>query len=446
MSKPLPQPTRPAAERALLVGIELGSSEWPLRESLAELGRLAYTAGAEVVSTVTQQLSRPNPRTLIGSGKAEELARTARSLDADVVIFDDELTPSQQGNLERIIGRHTKVIDRTALILDIFGRHAKTHEGRLQVQLAQLQYLLPRLKGMWGHLVREQTRGGIGGRFGQGESQLEIDRRLVRDKISFLKRELAELDKRRAVQSKARWDSGIFRVALVGYTNAGKSMLLNRLTGAGVYVRDELFATLDPTTRTLELEAGRKITVTDTVGFIQKLPTTLVESFNSTLAEARAADLILKVVDAADPNREKQLVAVDEVLARIGASGIPFVSVYNKCDLLDEASCSALASSHPDAVLISALGGTGLQGLRYRIAQRAAQGDTTLTALIPYREGFLQRMVHERCQVIHEQYLPEGLLVTARAPTRVAVMLAPHLHESGPVDPQQVVPGLDASR
>ena len=446
MPKPLPQPTRPAAERALLVGIELGSSEWPLRESLAELGRLAHTAGAEVVSTVTQQLSRPNPRTLIGSGKAEELARTARSLDADVVIFDDELTPSQQGNLERIIGRHTKVIDRTALILDIFGRHAKTHEGRLQVQLAQLQYLLPRLKGMWGHLVREQTRGGIGGRFGQGESQLEIDRRLVRDKISFLKRELAELDKRRAVQSKARWDSGIFRVALVGYTNAGKSMLLNRLTGAGVYVRDELFATLDPTTRTLELEAGRKITVTDTVGFIQKLPTTLVESFNSTLAEARAADLILKVVDAADPNREKQLVAVDEVLARIGASGIPFVSVYNKCDLLDEASCSALASSHPDAVLISALGGTGLQGLRYRIAQRAAQGDTTLTALIPYREGFLQRMVHERCQVIHEQYLPEGLLVTARAPTRVAVMLAPHLHESGPVDPQQVVPGLDASR
>ena len=446
MSKPLPQPTRPAAERALLVGIELGSSEWPLRESLAELGRLAHTAGAEVVSTVTQQLSRPNPRTLIGSGKAEELARTARSLDADVVIFDDELTPSQQGNLERIIGRHTKVIDRTALILDIFGRHAKTHEGRLQVQLAQLQYLLPRLKGMWGHLVREQTRGGIGGRFGQGESQLEIDRRLVRDKISFLKRELAELDKRRAVQSKARWDSGIFRVALVGYTNAGKSMLLNRLTGAGVYVRDELFATLDPTTRTLELEAGRKITVTDTVGFIQKLPTTLVESFNSTLAEARAADLILKVVDAADPNREKQLVAVDEVLARIGASGIPFVSVYNKCDLLDEASCSALASSHPDAVLISALEGTGLQGLRYRIAQRAAQGDTTLTALIPYREGFLQRMVHERCQVIHEQYLPEGLLVTARAPTRVAVMLAPHLHESGPVDPQQVAPRLDASR
>lgn len=446
MSKPLPQPTRPAAERALLVGIELGSSEWPLRESLAELGRLAHTAGAEVVSTVTQQLSRPNPRTLIGSGKAEELARTARSLDADVVIFDDELSPSQQGNLERIIGRHTKVIDRTALILDIFGRHAKTHEGRLQVQLAQLQYLLPRLKGMWGHLVREQTRGGIGGRFGQGESQLEIDRRLVRDKISFLKRELAELDKRRAVQSKARWDSGIFRVALVGYTNAGKSMLLNRLTGAGVYVRDELFATLDPTTRTLELEAGRKITVTDTVGFIQKLPTTLVESFNSTLAEARAADLILKVVDAADPNREKQLVAVDEVLARIGASGIPFVSVYNKCDLLDEASCSALASSHPDAVLISALEGTGLQGLRYRIAQRAAQGDTTLTALIPYREGFLQRMVHERCQVIHEQYLPEGLLVTARAPTRVAVMLAPHLHESGPVDPQQVAPRLDASR
>lgn len=445
MPKPQPQSTMPEAERAILVGVELGRSEWPLCESLAELGRLAHTAGAEVVSTVTQQLSRPKSRTLIGRGKAEELARLACSLEADVVIFDDELTPSQQGNLERIIGRSTKVIDRTALILDIFGRHAKTHEGRLQVQLAQLQYLLPRLKGMWGHLVSEQARGGIGGRFGQGESQLEIDRRLVRDRISSLKRELTELDKHRAVQSKARWDSGIFRVALVGYTNAGKSMLLNRLTGAGVYVKDELFATLDPTTRTLELEAGRKITITDTVGFIQKLPTTLVESFNSTLAEARAADLILKVVDASDPNREKQLVAVDEVLDRIGASGIPFVTVYNKCDLLDEASYSALATSHPDAILISALEGTGLQGLRYRIAQRAAQDDTTLTALIPYREGFLQRVVHERCQIMHEQYLPEGLLVTARVPVRVAAMFKPHLHESEPTDPQQAVPGLDAS-
>ena len=273
--------TAPVPEKAILVGVDMGNSEWSIEESMDELERLAQTDGAEVVYRMVQRLDAPVPKTFIGSGKSEELVSLVRNLEADVVIFDDELTPSQQSNLERIVGRDVKVIDRTALILDIFGEHAKTNEGRLQVQLAQLQYVYPRLRGMWSHLVGEQTRGGIGSRFGQGESQLEVDRRLVRKRISWLRKELDRLETRRGVRSKARWDSGVYRVALVGYTNAGKSTLLNRLTNAGVYVQDELFATLDPTTRAMDLEEGRKITVTDTVGFIQKLPTMLVESFYS---------------------------------------------------------------------------------------------------------------------------------------------------------------------
>lgn len=421
-----PQSTAPVPERAIVVGVDMGAAEWPVEESLAELVRLAETDGAEVVAEVTQRLDRPVPKTFVGSGKAEEIARLARSLDADVVIFDDELTPSQQSNLEGIVGKHAKVIDRTALILDIFGAHAKTREGRLQVELAQNQYLLPRLRGMWGHLVREQTRGGIGSRFGQGESQLEVDRRLVRDRISTLRRELAALDLRRGVQSKARWDSGVFRVALVGYTNAGKSTLLNRLTGSDVYVRDELFATLDPTTRALDLEEGRKVTVTDTVGFIQKLPTMLVEAFKSTLAEVCAADLILLVVDASDPNAAKEVHAVRGILGEIGADGVRCVEVYNKCDLLDEGERSALAASHPGAELISAQTGLGVRALLYRVAKEASADDVDMTVEIPYDKGFLIKMVHERCRVVREQYGQGGLVATVMAPRRMASALAPY--------------------
>ncbi len=429
----------PEPERAILVGVELGGSPWPVADSLAELGRLAETDGAEVVATVTQRLDRPSPRTFVGSGKAAELAELCRALEADVVVFDDELTPSQQANLEKVVGRDVKVIDRTALILDIFAQHATTREGRLQVQLAQLGYVLPRLRGMWAHLVGEQTRGGIGSRFGQGESQLEVDRRLVRRRIAKLRRDLERLDTRRATQRKARWDAAIYRVALVGYTNAGKSTLLNRLTGADVYVRDELFATLDPTTRALVLEQGRKITVTDTVGFIQKLPTLLVESFKSTLAEACAADLILRVVDASDPNAERELEATDEVLRQIGAERTPSLVVWNKCDLLDAEELSALRAAHPDDCAISAAEGTGVDALLYAVAARATEGDETLTALVPYSKGMLIKMVHERCQVIRERYVAEGLLVTARVPARLAETLrawsAPDDGEGGAGEP-----------
>lgn len=418
--------TAPVPERALVVGVDTGKGDWPMGDSLDELERLVATADGVVVGRETQKLDAPSPKTFVGSGKAEEIAAAVRRLDVDVVVFDDELSPSQQSNLERIFGDPVKVIDRTALILDIFGRHAKTREGRLQVQLAQLQYLLPRLRGMWSHLMGEQTRGGIGSRFGQGESQLEVDRRLVRDRISALKRELVKLETRRETQSKARWDSGVWRVALAGYTNAGKSTLLNALTDSGVYAKDELFATLDSTTRSIDLAEGRKITLTDTVGFIQKLPTSLIESFKSTLAEVKAADLVLEVVDASDSNWEKKRDAVNEILEQIGAKDIRRVLVFNKCDLLDPDGLSSLRTYHSDAVFVSAEEETGLAALLHRIAEEASAGDTTLTALIPYEKGILMKMVHERCQVIREQYQGGGLLVTARVSARMAATLVPY--------------------
>jgi GTPase len=421
-----PFSTAPVPERAILVGVDLGDGRWPCEDSLAELARLAQTDGAEVVMTIKQRLDAPVPKTFIGKGKVEELVSYVRNLSADVVIFDDELTPSQQANLEKAVGEPVKVIDRTALILDIFGVHAKTHEGRLQVQLAQLQYVLPRLRGMWSHLVGEQTRGGIGSRFGQGESQLEVDRRLVRDRISTLRNELDRLSRRRAVQSKARWDSGVYRVALVGYTNAGKSTLLNRLTGSDVYAKDELFATLDPTTRSLVMDEGRKITLTDTVGFIQKLPTTLVEAFKSTLAEVCAADLLLLVVDASDAHKDGEIAEVKDILKDIDADKIRSVLVLNKCDLLDADEKRQLALAYPDAVLVSALEGQGARSLLYRIAQEASDGDETISVVIPYEKGLLMKMLHERCQVMRESYVEGGLMATVKASERMRATLEPY--------------------
>lgn len=272
-------------EKAILVGVDRPGLRWPVESSLAELGRLADTAGADTVGVVTQKLDTLNPRTFVGSGKVEEIAELCHSTEADLIIFDDELTPSQQSNLEKSVDRNLKVIDRTALILDIFALHATSKEGRLQVRLAQNQYLLPRLRGMWAHLASNRMGGGVGSRFGEGESQLEIDRRLVRKRITNIKRELAHLSEVRALQRESRYESGMFKVALAGYTNAGKSSLLNRLTDADALAYDKLFATLDSTTRKFELPEGREITLTDTVGFIKKLPTTLVEAFKSTLDE-----------------------------------------------------------------------------------------------------------------------------------------------------------------
>lgn len=430
MARKTPQPTALPRERALLVGVDLGrADEWPQERSMAELARLVDTDGADVVGTLTQRLDRPVPKTFIGSGKVQELKEAVEALDVDVVVFDEELTPSQQGNLERALGEPVKVIDRTALILDIFGSHAQTREGRLQVQLAQLKYVLPRLRGMWSHLMGEQTRGGIGSRFGQGESQLEVDRRLIRDRISHLRGEIERVASRRRTQSKARWDSGIYRVSLAGYTNAGKSTLLNALTDSDVYAKDELFATLDPTTRSLDLAEGRKIALTDTVGFIQKLPTTLVESFKSTLAEVSGADLVVLVVDASDPDWRAQEEAVRRTLDEIGAGDKETLLCLNKVDLLDPEGREALRLAFPDAVMVSAKEGTGLGALLHAVAAKASEGDVTVTALVPYDKGLLMKMVHERGQVIRETYVDGGLLVTAKVPPRLAGALAPYRAE-----------------
>ena len=410
-------------ERALLVGVEQRDMRWPVERSLDELERLADTAGALAVGRLTQRLDRPNPRSFIGSGKLEELIGLVHRLDIDVVIFDDDLTPSQQSVLEKAVGEPVKIIDRTALILDIFGLHAQTREGRLQVQLAQLQYLLPRLRGMWSHLAKEQTRGGIGSRFGQGETQLEVDRRLVRNRIAVVKRELKEVEKRRGVQSKERVTSPAFRIALAGYTNAGKSSLLNRLTGSNVLAQDKLFATLDPTTRAYHLPGGRSMTATDTVGFIQKLPHGLVDAFKSTLSEVRDADLLLKVVDASDCNLIRQLEAVDRVLEEIGADKVRSCIVLNKSDLIDELERRDLIRLFPQGVLVSAATGDGIDDLVGRISLEASALDTLLDLVVPYKEGRLLRTLHECGTVLQEEYSEDGTRITVKVPMRFASML-----------------------
>ena len=411
------------------MGVDWRESNWPIDRSLDELERLADTAGAVVVARLTQRLERPIPKSYIGSGKVEELRGFVQRLDADVVIFDDDLTPSQQSYLERALGEPTKIIDRTALILDIFGLHARTREGRLQVQLAQLQYLLPRLRGMWSHLAKEQTRGGIGSRFGQGESQLEVDRRMIRNRIAALRKELKGLEKRRDVQSKWRASSPAFRVALAGYTNAGKSSLLNRLTGSDVLAQDKLFATLDPTTRSYELPGGRAITVTDTVGFIQKLPHSLVEAFKSTLSEVRDADLILKVVDISDDDHARQLDAVDRVLREVEAGERPSVTVFNKVDLLDPLELESLERRIPDAVLFSARTGYGLATLLERVALEASASDELISCEIPYREGALVAAIRKQGSVLSESYLDDVLSMVCRVPARIASALEPYRTE-----------------
>lgn len=412
-------------ERAVLVGVDRPGLEWSLESSMAELERLAWTAGADTVAQTTQKLESPNSRTFVGSGKAQEIADLAHTLEADVVIFDDELTPSQQSNLEHLVGKKVKVIDRTALILDIFALHATSKEGRLQVRLAQNQYLYPRLRGMWEHLASNRMGGGVGSRFGEGESQLEVDRRMIRDRITSIRRELKQLEKARNLHRKRRHESGIYKVALAGYTNAGKSSILNAITGSEVLSYDKLFATLDSTTRQLVLPGGREVTLSDTVGFIQKLPTTLVEAFKSTLDEINGADLILQVIDASDPQMIKQIETVNEVLEQIGADSITRIEVMNKSDLLTESQLEALQQRFPEAVFTSTVSKFGLVDLIHRISMASSAQDTLIEVMVPYSRGDLVSLAHKRCTILNEAYEGEG----TRLVLRVSNSLEPRFHD-----------------
>jgi GTPase len=368
--------TRPAAERAYLVAVEpKQGAAWTTQSSLDELAQLAETAQAQVVGRTLQRLDRPNPASYIGKGKLEEIVALHQELPYDVVIFDDELSPSQQRNLEDAL--KTKVIDRTALILDIFAGRARTREGRLQVELAQHEYLLPRLAGQWSHL--ERLGGGIGTR-GPGESQLETDRRLIRRRIARLRDQIEEVRRHRQLYRRRRAKQGVRVVALVGYTNAGKSTLMNTLSGAGVLAEDRLFATLDPITRRVELPGGDHFLLTDTVGFIQKLPTQLVAAFRATLEELSDADLLLHVVDITHPSAAEQAQTVEETLVELDVADKPRLTLLNKVDLLERPDGRAveslddldelrleLARTRPDALLISGERGWGLDALLSRI-------------------------------------------------------------------------------
>lgn len=398
-----------ARQRALAIGIADGKADG---EPLAELKELLRTAGVATAGEAVQQREAPDPDRYVGRGKLAELKQQIAVCDANLVACDDELAPRQERNLESALG--VPVVDRTAVILDIFADHAHSAEGKLQVELAQLEYNLARMRGLWTHL--ERLGGGIGTR-GPGESQIETDRRLARDRIAALRRRLARLQRNRGVMRAQRERSSLPRIALAGYTNAGKSTLLNALTGAAVGVGDRLFHTLDPTTRTLEL-SGRDYLLTDTVGFIEKLPHQLVEAFKATLEETVLADLILHVVDAAAPEERlsADMKAVDSVLEEIGAGDKPRLLVLNKADLLDEEECEEVRQRHSDATLVSALTDTGLDELRGRVEAAFADTLTEVELLIPYADGARLHELHEVAGKLERKDLPEGVLVHARVP------------------------------
>jgi len=420
-------PTTAAAERAYLVGAQVKGSAgpWRLRDSLAELAQLAVTAGVEVIGWQEQHLSAINPATYIGKGKVEELKQIAEDQGLDVVIFDDELSPNQQRNLENRLG--LKVIDRTALILDIFARHAKTREGALQVELAQYEYLLPRLTRAWTHLARQAgggaARGGAAGvgLRGPGETQLETDRRVIDRRITQLKHQLELVRSHREQHRKHRRRQLAPVVSLVGYTNAGKSTLLNALTEAQVLATKRLFATLDPVTRRLELPGGKDVLLTDTVGFIQKLPTQLVAAFQATLEEIVDADLLLHVVDITHARVREQVQTVGRVLAEIGADRKPVLVALNKVDLLDDPDqARAVLTDYPDAVAVSALTAYGLADLLETIEQALARRMVNILARLPYAESELLAMLHRYGIVEQEEHEASGVLVRGRVPPAVA--------------------------
>jgi GTP-binding protein HflX len=411
----------------VVVGVAWRDSRWEIGDSLDELTQLAETAGVEVVGRFVQRLETPNPATYVGKGKLEEIRQAKADLTYDLVLFDEELSPGQQRHLEDALG--VKVLDRTALILDIFARRAQTHEGRLQVELAQLEYRLPRLTRLWTHLSR-QAVGGVGLR-GPGETQLESDRREIRARITQVKRELEDVKTHRELHRAGRRRSSLPIVALVGYTNAGKSTLLNRLTAAGVLAEDKLFATLDPTTRRLRLPSGREALLTDTVGFIQKLPTKLVAAFRSTLEEIGEATLLAHVLDITHPNAAEQTETVREVLAELGAGDKPVVTALNKIDRLGPAATpEALAEQlalTADYVPISAQTGDGLDDLLGRVDEVLARDQVMLSLSIPFGRGDLVQLIRERGQVRRLEYGESGIEIEGSLPTRY---LAP-LREAG---------------
>jgi GTP-binding protein HflX len=392
-------------ERVFLVAAELKhrANGWETRDSLEELAQLVTTAGGQVVGDGVQRVEAIHPATFIGRGKAEEFAAWCRQNQVDTVVFDDELSPAQSRNLEKVF--QCKVLDRTALILDIFAQRARTREGKLQVELAQLQHLLPRLTRFWGHLSRQ--RGGIGMRGGEGESQLEVDRRKVQDRIARIQRELEEVRRQRAIQRAARQRHQFPLASIVGYTNAGKSTLLNTLTGAGVLAEDKLFATLDPTTRRLRLPTRQEVLLSDTVGFIRKLPHQLVEAFKATLEEVTEADLLLHVVDISHPLAEEQMAAVEGVLKEIGADDKPTIIVFNKVDRLPRQEVAArFYERHPQAVAISALTGQGLQNLLEEIARQLRPCRQCVRVAIPHERADLIARLHAVGQVVERRYYP----------------------------------------
>ncbi|MGQ0744175.1 MAG: GTPase HflX [Acidimicrobiales bacterium] len=399
-------------ETVVLVGVALGGADSASAQaSLDELAALADTAGADEAARVLQRREAPDPATFVGKGKAAELRELSEAVDADTVIFDDELSPAQSRNLEKLLGR--TAIDRAALILDIFAQHAHTQEGKAQVELALLRYRLPRLRGKGVGL--SQQEGRIGTR-GPGETQLEVDRRRLLRRVTRLEADLVELARHRGVQRKARVRSGLAGVALVGYTNAGKSTLLNALTSAHVLAEDRLFATVDPTTRRLDLPGGERVLLTDTVGFVRKLPHQLVDAFHSTLDEVRQADLLLHVVDASAADPEGQMEAVSTVLAEIGADQIPVTVVLNKTDQANPDSLADLLARYPDAVTVSGLTGEGLNQLASALACGIRSVNRVVRLAIPYDRGDLVAFVHRAGEVLELSHGPAVTDLLVRIP------------------------------
>jgi GTP-binding protein HflX len=416
-------------ERALLVGVSLRDSR-PLlssEDSLSELALLAKTAGIEVIGYMKQSLARPDPATYVGSGKVEEIREILLATNTKTVIFDDELSARHQRELEKRLGEDVKVLDRSALILDIFAQHARTREGALQVELAQYEYRLPRLTHQWTHLARQTgggaARGGSGGvgLRGPGETQLEVDRRDIRSRISHLKHELQQVREHRQRHRAQRERSGIPLVALVGYTNAGKSTLLKALSGADVYIADQLFATLDPTTRRIALPSGRQVLITDTVGFIQKLPTTLIAAFRATLEEICDADLLLEVVDASHPNVTQHIETIEDTLAEIDIPPIPRLIVWNKIDLCAENAPMPKIKREDQRctvgeVAISAARGLNIDKLLEMLESALSSLLYKIKLLIPYQRGDLVSLLHETASVEKQQHTEEGILLSVKLP------------------------------